>query len=267
MQTADHPQTSPATASVLLSGDGPVRVVTINRPERRNAVDRQTAEQLHDTLRALDADPDVAVIVLTGAAGTFCAGADLHAVAAGTPNRVASTGSAPMGPSRLQLSKPTIAAIEGFAVAGGLELALWCDLRVCAADATLGVYCRRFGVPLIDGGTARLPAIVGLGRALDLILTGRSVDATEALQIGLVTRVAPPGAALDVALKLGSALSAFPQACLRADRASVYAGIGRPLDEALIDELRSGAHVLEQESVPGAQAFRDGAGRGGASRT
>src|SRR5262245_33632106 len=183
---------------------GPVAVVTMDRPERRNAIDRDHAGQLADAFRRFDADVASAVAVLTGAAATFCSGADLHAVASGNGNRVAPDGDGPMGPTRLHLTKPVIAAVEGYAVAGGLELALWCDLRVAAEGATFGVYCRRWGVPLIDGGTVRLPRLIGHSRAMDLILTGRGVDAQEALTFGLVNRVCPDGAARDVAVELGT---------------------------------------------------------------
>ena len=188
--------------SVRTETSGPVRIVTIDRPQRRNAVDRATADALAEAFRAFEADAAASVAVLTGAGGNFCAGADLQAISQGDPNRVELDGDGPMGPSRMRLSKPVIAAIEGYAVAGGLELALWCDLRVMAQDATLGVFCRRFGVPLIDGGTVRLPRLIGLSRAMDLILTGRPVDAEEAHAIGLANRVAAPGAALDAALAL-----------------------------------------------------------------
>lgn len=237
-------------------------MVTIDRPAARNAVDRTTAEALADAFRRFDDDADATVAILTGAGGTFCAGADLKAIAAGHPNRLDVDGDAPMGPSRMQIGKPVIAAIEGHAVAGGLELALWCDLRVAAEDATLGVFCRRWGVPLIDGGNVRLPRIVGLGRALDLILTGRPVDAREALAIGLVNRVATPGHALDVALELAESIAAFPQACVRADRASVYATLPLSTEAALRNEFERGVAVLA-EAATGAQRFADGAGRGG----
>src|SRR6478672_9431999 len=195
--------------------EGAVAAVTIDRPERRNAVDRQHAEELAAAFRRFDADDRLSVAVLTGAGGVFCAGADLKAVAEGRGNRMAPDGDGPMGPTRLELTKPVIAAIEGPAVAGGLELALWCDLRVAAQGAVLGVYCRRWGVPLVDGGTVRLPRLIGESRAMELILTGRAVDAAEALQIGLVHRVVPTGRALDGALALARELAALPQACLR----------------------------------------------------
>lgn len=222
---------------------GAVEVVTINRPERRNAVDRGTAAALAAAMRDFDAG-DASVAVLTGV-GSFCAGADLHAL----DNRLDPEGDGPMGPSRLELGKPVIAAIEGHAVAGGLELAAWCDLRVCASDATLGVYCRRWGVPLIDGGTVRLPRIVGLGRAMDLILTGRPVGAEEALRIGLVDRVVAPGHARAAAIALGAELARFPQACLRADLQSTRAAFDAPLPEALRAEFVRGVPVLAAAEV------------------
>src|SRR4051812_30208612 len=197
---------------IRVEKNGPVRTVILDRPDRRNAVDRATADELAAAFRIFDADPEAAVAVLWGAGGTFCAGADLQAIAAGTPNRLEPTGDGPMGPSRMQLSKPVIAAIAGYAVAGGLELALWCDLRVVEDDATLGVFCRRWGVPLIDGGNVRLPQVVGLGRALDLILTGRAVTAQEAFDIGLANRVVRHGEARAAAEELALQIAAFPQA-------------------------------------------------------
>lgn len=248
--------------SVSLEKQGDVAVITIDRPEVRNAVDRSTADALAEAVRGLDADPALSCAVLTGAGGTFCAGADLKAIADGAPNRLEAHGDAPMGPSRLATSKPVIAAIEGHAVAGGLELALWCDLRVVAEDATLGVFCRRWGVPLIDGGTARLPRVIGLGRALDLILTGRPVGAEEALAIGLANRVVPAGRTVDAALELARTIAAFPQACLRADRRSALEAFDRPLPDALLAEFERGVRVID-EGVDGARRFSDGAGRGG----
>ena len=220
-------------------------------------------ETLADAFRAFDADPDARVGVLTGAHGTFCAGADLKAMAGGAPNRVAVDGDAPMGPSRLVLGKPVIAAIAGHAVAGGLELALWCDLRVAEADAVLGVFCRRIGVPLIDGGTVRLPRIVGMGRALDLILTGRPVGASEALAMGLVNRVTPPGHALEAAQLLARQLAAFPRQCLLGDRASAYAQWNLPLAEALRREGVAGVPIVAAEGAEGASRFAQGEGRHG----
>ncbi len=243
-----------------------MRTVVLDRPERRNAVDRATADALTDAFRRLDADDSVAVGVLWGAGGTFCAGADLTEIAAGRPNRLdpdVRSADGPMGPTRLRLSKPVVAAVAGHAVAGGLELALWCDLRVVEADAVLGVFCRRWGVPLVDGGTARLPHVVGLGRALDLVLTGRPVDAEEALRIGLADRVVPPGDARRAAEELASSIAAFPQACVRSDRAAVYDGLGRPVSDALEREFAHGLRTLERGTD--ADRFASGAGRGGAS--
>ena len=248
--------------SVTVVWRGAVCVVTLSRPDARNAVDRDTAERLADAMRAFEANPASAVAILTGEGGTFCAGADLKAIAAGAPNRLERAGDAPMGPSRMQLSKPVIAAIEGHAVAGGLELALWCDLRVMAEDAILGVFCRRFGVPLIDGGAVRLPRLIGESRALDLILTGRPVGAQEALAIGLVHRVAPAGEALPAAMALARQIAELPQACLRADRETVYAQHGQPIDAALADEFARGLAVMG-DAVQGAARFAAGEGRHG----
>jgi enoyl-CoA hydratase len=254
---------TPATISV--HDDGPVRVVTVERPERRNAYDRATAAALAEAFREFDAAPDLSAAVLTGAGGTFCAGADLHAVAAGDGNRVTEDGDGPMGVTRLRLGKPVIAAIEGHAVAGGLEVAVWCDLRVAARDAVLGVYCRRFGVPLVDLGTIRLPRLIGHSRAMDLILTGRGVDGDEALAMGLVNRVTEPGQALATAVALAHELAAFPQQCLRGDRLSAIEQWGMTEDDALQNELRHGlATVRSGETREGAKAFGAGKGRGGA---
>jgi enoyl-CoA hydratase len=250
--------------AVRTEDHGPVRVVVLDRPERRNAVDRPHAEALAAAFRELDADPGVAVGVLWGAGGTFCAGADLKAVAEGRPNRLEPDGDGPMGPSRMELDTPVIAAIEGHAVAGGLELACWADLRVVAEDAVLGVFCRRWGVPLIDGGTARLPALIGLSHALDLILTGRPVDAAEARQLGLANRVVPPGDTKRAAIALATELAAFPQGCLRADRRAAIQGVGLPLKAALAAEFAGGLACLASEGTPGAARFAAGAGRHGA---
>jgi enoyl-CoA hydratase len=237
-----------------------VTVVRIDRPEVRNAVDRQTAAELADAFRAFDAEDSQAVAILAGTGGTFCSGADLKAVAAGAGNRVEAEGDeGPMGPTRLQLGKPVIAAIEGHAVAGGLELALWCDLRVAAEDAVLGVFCRRWGVPLVDGGTIRLPRLIGHSRAMDLILTGREVPGREALDIGLVNRLVPSGRALDEALELARRLAGFPQKCLRSDRLSAIAQWGLTLEQALAAETRAGLDVLHSgESQDGARRFTSG---------
>jgi enoyl-CoA hydratase len=252
--------------SIRVEKQGPVTTVILDRPAARNAVDRPTAEALAAAFRGFDADPEAAVAVLYGAGGNFCAGADLKAVARGEGNRLDESGDGPMGPTRLRLGKPVIAAIAGYAVAGGLELACWCDLRVAEADATLGVFCRRFGVPLIDGGTLRLPRLIGLGRALDLILTGRAVPAAEALQLGLVNRVVPTGQARAAAEALAAELAQLPQACLRSDRAAALAQLDEPLDDdaALRREFRLGLATIESgETVAGAQRFLRGAGRHG----
>lgn len=253
-----------AEPAVRVERAGPVTTVLLDRPGRRNAVDAPTAAALVEAFEAFDADPAAAVAVLAGAGGTFCAGADLKEVAAGRPNRLEAGGPGPMGPSRMVLSKPVIAAIEGHAVAGGLELALWCDLRVVAQDAVLGVFCRRWGVPLIDGGTARLPRLVGVGRALDLILTGRPVGAAEAQAIGLADRVVPAGSARQAAESLAGELARLPQACLRSDRLAVYDGLGRPLEEAMAAEFQRGLAALAAGGRDGAQRFAGGAGRHGA---
>ena len=259
---------SPPSPAVRVERRGPVTVVTIDRPRRRNAVDRPTAAALLAAFEEFDADPGAAVAVLTGGSGTFCAGADLQAVATGTGNRVTEDGPGPMGPTRLALSKPVIAAVEGHAVAGGLELAVWCDLRVAAEDAVFGVFCRRFGVPLVDGGTVRLPRIVGEGRALDLILTGRPVGSAEALSMGLANRVVPTGTALEAAVAWASELAALPQVCLRNDRRSTLAQWDLPVDEALALETVFGLDSLASgEALEGATRFAGGSGRGGAPVT
>ena len=244
--------------------EGPVTLVVLDRPAARNAVDRETAEALADAFRAFDADDGARVGILHGDHGTFCAGADLKAFAAGNPNRVDRDGDGPMGPSRMLLGKPVIASIAGHAVAGGLELALWCDLRVAEEDAVLGVFCRRFGVPLIDGGTIRLPRLIGLSRALDLILTGRGVGAAEAHAMGLVNRVVSKGQALAEARALAHQLAALPQAALRADRMSAYLQHDLPLGDALLQELELGSRALV-EALQGATRFSSGDGRHGKS--
>jgi len=242
---------------------GTVTTIFLSRPERRNAIDRATAEALVEAVRTFERDDDARVAVIAGEHGTFCAGADLKAIAEGTPNRIAPDGDAPLGPTRMRPSKPTIAAIEGHAVAGGLELALFCDLRVAAADAVLGVFCRRWGVPLIDGGTVRLPRIVGLGRALDLVLTGRPVSAEEARSMGLVDRVVPTGDALRAAQDLAAQIAAFPWTCVLTDRASVYEALDLSFEEALANEHRHGARALAEGAIAGASRFASGAGRSG----
>ena len=253
--------------SVTVEIDGPVLVATIDRPEVRNAVDRPTAQALVEAFARLEDDDELCVGVLTGAGGTFCAGADLHAAGAGSSraNRLERSTRAPMGPTRTATTKPVLAAVEGHAVAGGLELALWADLRVVAEDAVLGVFCRRWGVPLIDGGTVRLPRIVGEGRALDLVLTGRAVAADEALRIGLANRVCPPGQALAEARALAHQLAALPQTTMRADRAGVRAAFDRPLDEALLAEHDRGVAAIEAGGMnEGLARFAAGEGRHGA---
>jgi enoyl-CoA hydratase len=252
--------------NVRLESDGPVTTVVIDRPEARNAVDGPTAAALAEAFRAFDADPAAYVAVLTGAGGTFCAGADLKAIGTPAGNQVRPVddgADGPMGPTRMRLGKPVIAAIEGHAVAGGLELAVWCDLRVAAEDATLGVFCRRWGVPLIDGGTVRLPRLIGTGRALDLVLTGRAVGATEAHSIGLVDRVVASGGARRAAESLAHELAALPQDCLRNDRLSVLDQEGLPEDDALRVELEHGRRSLGADALEGAARFRAGAGRHG----
>lgn len=252
-------------SEVRVTRQGPVTIVSINRSQARNAVDRVTAQQLADAFRAFDADPDAAVAVLHGEHGTFCAGADLKALNDDARrNRLDPEGDGPMGPSRMLLSKPVVAAIGGHAVAGGLELALWCDLRVVERSAVLGVFCRRFGVPLIDGGTVRLPRLIGLSRALDLILTGRAVGAEEALAMGLANRVVDDGQALATAVALAEQLAALPQTCLRNDRRSAYEQFGMGLDEALAHEFALGQQTLASgEASRGARLFASGAGRSG----
>jgi enoyl-CoA hydratase len=246
--------------------DGPVCTVRLHRPDRRNAVDGPTATALREAFEAFEADESLRVAVLYGNGGHFCGGADLKALAdPALRNAVEPSGAAagPMGPTRMAFSKPVIAAIEGYAVAGGIELALMCDLRVAARSAVLGVFCRRWGVPLIDGGTVRLPRLIGMGRALDMILTGRAVPADEALAMGLVNRVVDDGAALDAARALARQIAAFPQACLRADRASVFGQWDLPLDEALRREGAGGYAAVWAEGVAGAARFAAGAGRHG----
>ncbi len=251
-----------AAEPVRVEHDGPVTTVILDRPHRRNAVDGPTAAALADAFRDFEADPDASVAVLWGAGGTFCAGADLHAIGGPDGNRVDADGDGPMGPTRMRLSKPVIAAICGHAVAGGLELALWCDLRVAEREAVLGVFCRRLGVPLIDGGTVRLPRLIGRGRALDLILTGRPVGAEEAERIGLVERVVPVGQALAAARALAHELADLPQACLREDRLSALEQEGLSEREALAIELAHGMRSLAHPPA-GVERFRAGAGRHG----
>ena len=252
-------------SSVTIEKRDRITIVQLSRPQVRNAVDGETARVLADAFRAFDADTGSDVAILHGAYGTFCAGADLKAVAAeaGT-NRLSPEGDGPMGPSRMELGKPVIAAISGHAVAGGLELALWCDLRVVERSAVLGVYCRRWGVPLVDGGTIRLPRLIGHSRAMDLILTGRAVGSEEALQMGLANRVVADGDALEEAVALADLLCRFPQNCLRSDRLSACEQWGLSLDQALENEFRRGMEVIDsRETVTGATRFAQGRGRHG----
>nr|WP_255450229.1 crotonase/enoyl-CoA hydratase family protein [Skermania sp. ID1734] len=248
--------------TVRIERRGPVFTVILSRPHARNAVDGPTAGQLADAFREFDSDPDAAVAVLWGEGGTFCAGADLKALGTENSNVVSETGDGPMGPTRMRLSKPVIAAVAGYAVAGGLELALWCDLRIAEQDATFGVFCRRWGVPLIDGGTVRLPRLIGASRAMDLILTGRAVPAEEALEIGLVNRVVRTGTARHAAEELAAELAALPQQCLRSDRMSMLEQEGLDESTAIAAELKHGVTVLEG-ALQGAQRFAAGAGRHG----
>jgi enoyl-CoA hydratase len=251
--------------TLLVSRDGPVTIMTLSRPQARNAVDGPTARALAQAFERFEADDTSCVAILNGANGHFCAGADLKALAdEQRHNRLAADGHAPMGPSRMLLSKPVIAAISGFAVAGGLELALWCDLRIVEASAVMGVFCRRFGVPLIDGGTVRLPRLIGLSRALDLILTGRAIGADEALQFGLANRVVADGQALSAALALAHELAALPQSCLRNDRRSAYDQFDLTLPQALAHEFSLGMQTIASgETDAGATRFAAGAGRHG----
>jgi enoyl-CoA hydratase len=252
--------------TLVVEHDGPVRVISINRPERRNAVDSVCADQLRDAFLAFDLDESASVAVLTGVGRAFCAGADLKAIAEGDVRPISDHGTGPMGPTRLLLTKPVIAAVEGYAVAGGIELALWCDLRVAAEDAVFGVFCRRFGVPLCDLGTVRLPRMIGHSRAMDLILTGRAVAAPEALDIGLANRVVPSGQALAAAVALAHQLAALPQVCLRSDRMSAIEQWGLSEEDAAVEEARRGRDVINSgETLAGAARFAGGAGRGGAA--
>ena len=252
------------TNAVEFEVRGPVALITLHRPQAKNAVDGPTADALSAAFRRFDADPTLHVAVLYGGGGTFCAGADLKAIGSERSNKVARTGDGPMGPTRMLLGKPVIAAVEGHAVAGGLELALWCDLRVAARDAVFGVYCRRWGVPLIDGGTVRLTRMIGHSHALDLILTGRGVSGDEARMMGLANMLVEPGTALTEALALAERVASFPQTCLRSDRASSYAQWQLPLEDALREETRLGMQVIASgETFAGAARFAAGAGRHG----
>ena len=252
-------------STILTDRDQDVLIVTINRPEVRNAVDIATSAVLLRAFEEYERDDGASVAVLTGAGGTFCAGADLKAIAAGQRRRLVEDGPGPLGPTRLLLRKPVLAAVEGHAVAGGFELALWCDMRIAAADAVFGVFCRRFGVPLLDLGTVRLPRPIGHSNAMDLILTGRGVQGEEALRMGIANRLVPHGQALDAAVHLAHELARFPQRCLRSDRLSAYEQWSLPYEEALRNELRRGRNVVESgETATGAAAFARGQGRHGA---
>src|ERR1700742_967669 len=246
---------------VRIERHGPVTTVILNRPEARNAVNGPTANGLFEAFEKFDRDDTASVAVLWGDHGTFCAGADLKAFGTPHANAVHREGPGPMGPTRMVLSKPVIAAVSGYAVAGGLELALWCDLRVADETAVFGVFCRRWGVPLVDGGTVRLPRLIGTSRAMDMILTGRGVDAREALAFGLANRVVPAGQALAAARELAAELAAFPQVCLRSDRASVLDQEGLDEAAALASEFTHGRQALNSDAIPGAARFAAGAGR------
>ena len=249
---------------LIIDRDGPVTTVTINRPQARNAVNSETALELRAAFKAFDADDEQSIAILTGAEGAFCAGYDLKSVAQGGARVIwKPTDEGPMGPTRMLLSKPVIAAVEGYAVAGGLELALWCDMRVASATAVFGVYCRRWGVPLIDGGTVRLPRLIGHSRALDMIMTGRGVEAKEALQLGLANRLVPAGQALAAARELALEIAKFPQLCMRADRRSSYKQWSLSLPEALLSEAEDGEEPRAKEAQAGAARFAAGKGRGG----
>jgi len=244
--------------------EGPLAIVSINRPKAKNAVDRATADELARAFRRFDSDSALSVAILTGMGGCFCAGADLKAVSSNRGNRITEAGDGPLGCTRMLLSKPVIAAVEGYAVAGGLELALWCDLRVAARDAVFGVFCRRWGVPLVDGGTVRLPRLIGMSHAMDMILTGRGVSGEEALRMGLVNRLTEKGDALPAARELARRIAAFPQRCVRSDRLSTYEAWTMPQLAAMASEYRHGiATVNSGETREGAARFAAGAGRHG----
>ncbi len=252
--------------TVRVERDRAIATVILNRPDVRNAVDGPTAVALYDAFSTLDAEDAVSVIVLWGDGGSFCSGADLAAVGTERGNTVRADGPGPMGPTRMTLSKPVIAAVDGYAVAGGLELALWCDLRVAAETAVFGVFCRRWGVPLIDGGTVRLPRIVGFSRAMDLVLTGRAVSASEAIEIGLINRIVPEGCARQEAERLARELAALPQKCLRNDRLSMYEAVALDEVSALGNEFARGTSTIEHGDMPGDIArFLAGEGRHGTS--
>ncbi len=249
---------------VLIEKDYPVFTITINNPESKNAVDGFTAQELSSAFREFDVDEKALVAVLWGANGTFCSGANLKAITDGRGNKVEKEGDGPMGPTRMRLKKPVIAAIAGYAVAGGLELALWCDMRVVEKTAIFGVFCRRFGVPLVDGGTVRLPRLIGLSRAMDMILTGRSVDAEEAYEWGLANRIVDNGQSRIEAEKLARKIAAFPQTCMRNDRISSYEQFGLSIKDAMANEFELGLKTLESEEfLEGSNAFSKGKGKHG----
>lgn len=256
---------SPLMQNLIITQENHISTILINRPHAKNAVDGRTAKELAEAFEEFEKDDDSYVAILGGTEGTFCAGADLKAVAGnGEPNPTNETGIGPMGPSRMLLSKPVIAAVSGYAVAGGMELALWCDMRVMEEDATMGVFCRRWGVPLIDGGTIRLPRLIGMSRAMDLILTGRPVGGKEAFEMGLANRLAASEKALEVATELAQQLCAFPQMCMRNDRLSAYQQWDKELPEALLQEFRFGMETIHSgETVAGASRFASGKGRHG----
>ncbi|XOZ34813.1 crotonase/enoyl-CoA hydratase family protein [Halomonadaceae bacterium KBTZ08] len=255
-----------ATPNVRTEENGPICTIILDRPDRRNAVDRETAQALQAAFEYFETNEALHVAVLWGANGIFCSGADLQAMGdPETRNALDADGAGPMGPTRMTLTKPVIAAVSGYAVAGGLELALLCDMRVAEESATFGVFCRRWGVPLIDGGTVRLPRLIGHSRAMDMILTGRPVQAQEALQAGLANRVVPDGQAREAAEQLAEQIAGFPQQCLRADRASAYQQWDLPMDEALRHEGRNGYPIVFEEAIAGADRFAKGAGRHGHS--
>ena len=264
MSQAEAKQQPAAGGPVTVHRSGPVTTVVLHRPHVRNAVDPETSRLLADAFRAFDADPEAHVAVLYGAGGTFCSGYDLKSLSSGAaPGGLAEYGDGPMGPTRMLLRKPVVAAVAGHAVAGGLELALWCDLRVAEESAVFGVFCRRWGVPLVDGGTVRLPRLIGQSRAMDLVLTGRAVSAAEAYAIGLANRVVPDGRARAAAEELAAQIAALPQACLRGDRMSVLEQDGRSLEDALRNELRHGQASAAAGAVAGAARFAAGSGRHG----
>jgi len=249
---------------VITQGEDEVYLVTINRPEARNAIDNETASMLYDAFQSFEKNEKFKVAILSGRGENFCAGADLKALASGSVNRLEPEGPAPLGPTRLQLSKPVIAAVSGYAVAGGLELAIWCDMRIAEKSAVFGVFCRRWGVPLIDGGTVRLARIIGQGRALDMVLTGRPVGAEEAFQMGLANRVVPDGKVLEAAIELAEEIAKHPQTCMRNDRLSMFESFDLPFDEAMKNEFKRGMDSINSgELLGGVERYKSGEGRHG----